>query len=339
MNLVWRRLTPGTGGLCVPGLVELHRARVEQFSRSDLHGSFQGCLQPSRGWRYPRAGGGNWLLFSSALRTLLRKAGQPTCRVGMLENKNPDIFQTFDPIAFSAWVFYVEDFWQLGVLFPLKIFLRDKKRKITWLHTKCKMSSGVHFENRLPAETLFSLSYWAFVFQCYASCNSSGHNMGKKIWDFWRCSFCSSGGSHLATQTWLSGCWFSLSQPNDVLYLEQIPWTLPQGSLLCIAMHVLVKTFSNLGVWGPAVIGALFKKVFQILTHECFVGILKYRAELLAWKIVYVCNLKLFICSQNKVLTLQRVALSEAHQKSNAEYREQSFLRKECFRDVLEMFL
>lgn len=78
-------------------------------------------------------------------------------------------------------LFYVEDSWQFGVFFPLKIFFRDKERIRIKLHTKCKMSSGVHFEHscRLPAQTLFSLSYWAFVFQCYASCNSSGHKMGK----------------------------------------------------------------------------------------------------------------------------------------------------------------
>lgn len=39
------------------------------------------------------------------LRTLLRKAVQPTYRVGMLETKTPDIFQTFDPIAFTARFF------------------------------------------------------------------------------------------------------------------------------------------------------------------------------------------------------------------------------------------
>lgn len=33
----------------------------------------------------------------SVLRTLLRKAVNPAYRVAMLENKKPDIFQTFDP--------------------------------------------------------------------------------------------------------------------------------------------------------------------------------------------------------------------------------------------------
>lgn len=42
------------------------------------------------------------------------------------------------------------------------------------------------------------------------------------------------------------------------------------------------------------------RKVFQVLINECFVGIFKYWTELLARKVVYICNLKCFIYSQNK---------------------------------------
>lgn len=173
MNLVWRKLTPGTGGLCVPEL-----AQVGQFSRSDLHGCLQGWLQPCRANITQDRRRKLAHVFSLVLRMLLRKAMQFTCRV---ENKNPDCFQTFDPIAFSGCFFMLRTLDSLG-FFPLKIFLRDKERIRIWLHTKCKMSSGVHFENscRLPAQTLFSLPYWAFVFQCYASCSSSRHNMGQR---------------------------------------------------------------------------------------------------------------------------------------------------------------
>jgi len=34
---------------------------------------------------------------------------KPTQRVGMLENKKADIFQTFDPIAFTACLFFFEE--------------------------------------------------------------------------------------------------------------------------------------------------------------------------------------------------------------------------------------
>lgn len=35
----------------------------------------------------------------SLLRTLLRKAMNPAHRVAVLENKKPDVFQTFDPYS------------------------------------------------------------------------------------------------------------------------------------------------------------------------------------------------------------------------------------------------
>lgn len=47
------------------------------------------------------------------------------------------------------------------------------------------------------------------------------------------------------------------------------------GSLPCTAMRVLVKAFSSLALWGPEVTSVSLEKVFQALTHECFVGILK----------------------------------------------------------------
>lgn len=65
--------------------------------------------------------------FFSVLGTLLRKTMKPPHRVGMFENKKPDIFQTFDGIAFTACFLFL-----LGTLysfFSLKLFLlRDKER-------------------------------------------------------------------------------------------------------------------------------------------------------------------------------------------------------------------
>lgn len=46
---------------------------------------------------------------------------------GYVGNKNPDIFQTFDPTAFSACFFMLRTLDSLGFFFPLKICFRDKE--------------------------------------------------------------------------------------------------------------------------------------------------------------------------------------------------------------------
>lgn len=52
---------------------------------------------------------------------------KPTHRVGMFENKKPDIFQTFDSIAFTACFLFLLR--TLDSFFSLKLFfLRDKER-------------------------------------------------------------------------------------------------------------------------------------------------------------------------------------------------------------------
>jgi len=69
VNLVWRNLTPGTEGLCIPELVQLHRAQVEQFQHLAFPALvtyiavYRAGFETSRGQSYPR-GGGNWLMWS-----------------------------------------------------------------------------------------------------------------------------------------------------------------------------------------------------------------------------------------------------------------------------------
>lgn len=105
VNLVWRNLTPGAEGLWLPELVQLPRAQAEQFQHWWPTSLFTGLALKLRGLQlHERRRRKLAQVFSSVLRTLLRKARKPTHRVGVLENKN-QIFQTFDPIAFTTCFF------------------------------------------------------------------------------------------------------------------------------------------------------------------------------------------------------------------------------------------
>lgn len=93
---------------------------------SDLHGSVQGCSNPP-GADVTREEEEE---IGSVLRMLLRKAVQPTSGVAMLENKNPDIFQTFDPVAFSACFFMSRILDSLGFFFSFEdLFEGQRKNK------------------------------------------------------------------------------------------------------------------------------------------------------------------------------------------------------------------